>query len=442
MTTITRRLRPSMRKPTNLLLGATFACILSGPISAIAANQAQINTAIDNGLAYLAGQQAAGGYWPYGGYEQAATGAAAFSMLTQKGRWGTNAVAYQANVDQGISYLLQSASTMAVTTRNDGANVCPGGGASCTGVYWSGNGEATYTTGQVAMAIAEYGKSNPNGTATTSGPLANMTWKEISQGVINAYAASQSTAINGNRDGGWRYYIPGDGDSDMSTTQWAVLASIYGQSIGATTPQTVTDHLKTWLAAVQSTQAGFVGAGCYQPGPNDANANPCEAADTGGLLLSLKFTGASNSDPAVQSALKFLNDNWKAFDSATWYGNFNQPYAMWAQYKGLDTSIGLADTSTITNLLDPTCGGNSPTTCNWWQDYNNWLVGAQAGNGSWSGSGYWTQVLATSYNLSILGGTAVPFEPPPASVPEPATLGLVALALLGLVGTRRAKASV
>lgn len=411
-------------------LGASVACLAIGASSAMAASQIQINTAIDNGLAYLASQQTSGGVWNNNGYAQAQTGAAVFAMLSQQALWGSNAAAYQTDVNNGISYLLQSASTMSVSTRNDGASICPGGSGSCTGVYWSGNGEATYTTGQVAMAIATYAKGNPNAVATTSGPLANMTWKDIAQGIINSYAASQSSSINGNRDGGWRYYIPGNGDSDMSTTQWAVLASIYGQSLGATTPQTVTDHLKTWLAAVQASS----GVACYQPG-----IGPCEQADTGGMLLSLNFVGKTKTDPAVQSALAYLNTAWTGGLSA-WDGNFGQPYAMWAEYKGLELNIGLSDTTTILNLLDPTCGANSPTTCNWWQDYNQWLVNNQQGDGSWAGYYYWDSVLATAYDLPILGGAQIPVPPPPnSSVPEPATLGLVAMALVALARVRREK---
>jgi hypothetical protein len=286
------------------------------------------------------------------------------------------------------------------------------------------------------MAIAEYAKANGGhgAIATTSGPLAGMTWQQIAQGIINVYAANQSTGGHGypaDRDGGWRYYIgdTGYGDSDMSTTQWAVLASIYGESLGATTPQTVKDHLKTWLAAVQDP---ITGVACYQP-----STAPCEQADTGGLLLSLNFVGAQQTDPAVVAALKFLNNNW-ANGPAGWDGNFGQPYAMWADYKALELTIGKADTSTINNLLDVTCGGNSPTTCNWWQDYKEWLVKNQNGDGSWPGYFYWVSPLTAAYYLPILGGASIPVQPP-SGVPEPATLGLFAAALVALARTRRGK---
>jgi len=139
--------------------------------SRLRGTQAKINTAIDNGLGYLASTQAAGGYWNYGGYEQAATGAAAFAMIEQKARWGANAAAYQADVDKAMNYLLSTASTATVNTRNDGVNICPGGVGNCTSVYWYGAGETTYTTGQVAMAIADYGKLKGAGAVATTTDL-------------------------------------------------------------------------------------------------------------------------------------------------------------------------------------------------------------------------------------------------------------------------------
>jgi len=302
-------------------------------------------------------------------------------------------------VSNGINYLLSTATKTTVSTRNDTTPICPNAAVTCAGVYWDGAGEATYTTGLVTPALAFFAAAMPNAVATTSGPLANMTWKEIAQGITNMFAASQSTSINGDRWGGWRYYLPGNGDSDMSTTQWAVIAMTYDQVLGATTPTIVKDDLKNhWLPAVQAGD----GSGCYMLGYF------CDNSDTGGLLLSLNFVGTPATAPAVQAALSFFNSSWLNFASDYWYGNFGHPYAMWAQYKALETTIGLTDTSTITNLFDSTCGGNSPSTCNWYQDYNQWLVTNQNTDGSWTGYGPWYGVLATSFNLPILGGSQIP----------------------------------
>lgn len=421
-----------MAKFTWLPLAAALTATALAP--AMAATDAEITTAIDNGLAWLAGQQQADGSWAYGGYDQAATGAVVAAFISQQSHWGADATAYQTVVNNGISYLLDTASTSTVSTRNDGVNICPAGG-SCTGVYWYGAGESTYTTGLVATAIDQYGETKgASAVATASGPLAGYTWGQIAQGITNEYSASQSSVLNGNRDGGWRYYIPGNGDSDMSTTQWAVLSLIYDQTLGATTPAAVKSDLASWLAFAQDPGTG---AGCYQ-GPA---SGLCENSDTGGLLLSLKFLGASISDPAVQAALNFLNANWPTYANSTWYGNFGQPYAMWADYKALELWLGLDDTTTITNLLS-TCSGaglGSPTSgiCNWWQDYNQWLVANQNADGSWNGYAYWYGPLATAFDVGILGATYIPI---PVSTPEPASLALLGAGVAGLGLLRRRRA--
>lgn len=355
-------------------------------------------------------------YWNYGGYEPAATGAVVLAFMSQKDKWGVNAINYQAAMDKAMNYLLSVAATFTVGNspyvRDDGNNPC--GNSTCLGVYWpAANNEITYTTGLIAPAIALYAEGHANDVAITSGPLANLTWGEIAQGITNMFALSQSTASGGNRRGGWRYY-PGQGDSDSSTTQWAIISMIYNQTLGATTPQFVKDELKYWLAAVQS-DPSLPGAVCYQPGLNNPSTNPCEQSDTGGWLLGMKFVGYDLSNSQVQAALSFLNTNWTQSENG-WYGNFGHPYAMWSVYKGLEVTIGLEDTTHITNLLTP-CGApnNLPGsgTCNWWEDYNEWLVTSQNSDGSWTGYWYWTGPLATAFNINILGATSIPTDTTP-----------------------------
>jgi uncharacterized membrane protein len=224
------------------------------------------------------------------------------------------------------------------------------------GIYWpAANNEITYTTGLIAPAIATYAEGRANDVATTSGPLADLTWREIAQGITNLFAASQSTVYNGNRRGGWRYY-PGQGDSDASTTQWAVIAMIYDEILGATTPQFVKDELQYWLSAIQylnPNRPDVHGVACYQPG-----IGPCDHSDTGGPLLGLNFVGASLSD--------------------------------------LSATCGEPDDSPGSGI------------CNWWEDYNRWLVNNQNPDGSWNGAAYWTGPLATAFNLSILAPACVP----------------------------------
>jgi hypothetical protein len=405
-----------------LLIAAAIAGAFAAP-AATAATQAAINTAIDKGLGHLSATQQAGGYWNYGGYEPAATGAAAYAMLTQKAQWGANATTYQAQVDKAMAYLLANATKQTVSTRNDGVNIC--GGGTCDAVYWNAaSNEDTYTTGLIAPAIALYAKSNPSAVATTTGPLAGLTWSQIGQGINNAFAASQSTVNQGaNLRGGWRYMLGGPTyDSDMSTTQWASIAMTYNGTLGAATPAVLKTDLANFLSF---TQSAATGAGCYQ----GAASGLCDHSDTGGLLLSLSFLGKSSADPSVQKAIGFLNSNWAQPPSSDWYGNFGHPYAMWSVYKGLETTIGLADKTSI-SLAAGACGTlDAGTDCNWWQDYNDWLVANQAANGGWGGYSYWTDTLSTSFYLPILGGAEIPTTNP---IPEPSTYAMMLLGLASI----------
>lgn len=194
----------------------------------------------------------------------AATGAAAFAMLSQQSHWADtspgNVGLYATAVTNAVTYLLNNATLSTVSTRNDGVNICPGGSASCNGIYWgAGTGEETYTTGLVTPALVEYatrlgGGSGAVATATT-GPLVGRTWGQIAQMINNEWASGQNTASNGVFNGGWRYF-PGQGGggagtSDMSTTQWAVISFLYNGELGATVPAAIKTNLAAWLQTAQ-----------------------------------------------------------------------------------------------------------------------------------------------------------------------------------------------
>lgn len=404
-------MKTCFKKFSKLALGATLLCAALGTTTAMAATEAEKLAAIQNGLANLYSnrvESATEVYWPYGGYEPAATGAALLAFVSQKTKWGANAPTYQAVVNKAVTYLLNNATKSTVSTRNDGVNICPGGSGSCDAVFWNAaNNEDSYTTGLIIPGLMTYAAGKGSQVATATGPLAGMTWKEIAQANVNLWAASQSTANQGNRRGGWRYILGAGGyDSDSSTTQWGIVSLIYDQGMGAAIPLIVNQDLALWLAAVQAGN----GSACYQPG-----VEPCDHANTGGLLLGLKYLGKPLADAAVQNALAFLNNNWPQNANGIWYGNFGHPYAMWADYKGLELNIGTGNTTVITNLKTD-CGigmgkgpgnpsGSKP--CNWWEDYNEWLVRDQNANGSWNGYDYWTGNLATAFYVNILGATPI-----------------------------------
>src|SRR5437764_1216941 len=120
------------------LLMPFFAC--TPTVSA--ATDAEKQSAIRSGLAYLYNTQQAGGSWSYSGYEHAATGAASFALLSQQDKWNTEAAPYQAAVDKAMAYLLKDAHLADVSTRDDGTNICPDTEASCKAISWYDNADA------------------------------------------------------------------------------------------------------------------------------------------------------------------------------------------------------------------------------------------------------------------------------------------------------------
>lgn len=444
-----------------------------------AATEAQKLAAIQGGLAHLDYIQCktAGstfGSWSSSGcggsYRDAYTGMSIFAFLARVSDWpAAKTATYQADIDNGMVYLLTNASTASVSTNTDGVNICPGGSGSCTAIYWNVSGEPTYATGFVAQAIGAYALTKgASAVAITSGPLAGLTWVQVAQGITNAYAAAQQGSnSNAIYDGGWRYSIPSTyTQADMSTTQWGAIASGYGESVGAVTPAYVKTHLKTYLA---NSIINSSGAACYTPGTGGCSIGPTYG-ENGGWLVSNSYAGQA----ANAGVVGFMNTSWKTAANS-YSGNFGHPYGMWASYKGVGSYYGLADTAHITNRLTD-CGvaaGNGPGVasqsggvCSWWEDYNEWLVNGTAtypatipntqiatdggGNKYWTGYSSWSDPLSTAVDVSILAAAVLPTtitQPPPTTVPVLSAVGIGVLALLLALGgfmamkTRRAHSS-
>jgi hypothetical protein len=436
-----------MEKMTRLATVISVACATLSS-SAYAATEAEKRAAIDKGLAYLATtQNAAAGYFGGGGtdYLIANTGAALTAFLEEKPNWitGANAAAYQAAVDKGLNYLFSQASVVAIGAQPAGNPDGDGNGVGVKLYPGGSNNRDTYVTGIALPAIAASGTPNA---LVTVGPLAGRTdgsgaggaWthKDVVQNTIDYFAYGQSDPATGNNAGGWRYYA-NYGNSDQSTTQWPVIAALYASKMGVTVPAFEKTELAKWVAYIQNDTTGAAG----YDGPNSAYGTMNE---TGALLLMQDFLGLPTSNADVQKAIKYINDNWQiALGGASGYqGNFGQPYAMWAIYKGLEVTIGLDNMTAIANLRPGNCGGdvdNPDHGCNWWEDYNESLVSSQNANGSWNGYSSWNVGLATPWFINILAATKIPDGN---DVPEPGTLILLGAGLLGGLAIRRRRSPV
>jgi hypothetical protein len=428
-----------MRKKL-ISMSITLSLFLGAAGMALAATEADKRAAIDNGLAWLATQQNAAGAIGSGGvdYLLSQTGSALLAFLEEKPNWGANAATYQEVVDKGFNYLLSNVSVVSISPQPAGNPDADGNGVGVKLYPGGTNSRDTYVTGIALPAIAKSGTPDDlvsvgalAGRTDGSGAGGAWTYKDVVQNTIDYYAFGQSDPATGNYRGGWRYYA-NYGNSDQSTTQWPVISSLYATEMGVSTPGFVKSELAYWTDYIQNPTTGA--AGYMNPYSPYGEIN-----ETGALLIMQDFLGWGTSDVRVQKALSYLNTHWQETANSTYDGNFGHPYAMWAVYKGLELTIGLDDTTYITNLrpqggtqLDP------GDTWNWWEDYCEYLVQTQGASGNWVGYSYWNQHLATAWNINILAATKIPGgsnggDP----VPEPSAMLLFGTSLLGLAGYAR-----
>ena len=270
----------------------------------------------------------------------------------------------------------------------------------------------------------------------TTGPLAGRTdgtgpggaWthKDVVQNTVDYFAYGQADPGN-SAQGGWRYYAD-YGQADNSTAQWPVIGMLFAQKMGVTAPSFVASELENWIDYIQHYPGD--GGSDYDTG----HAWGSNMSRTGALLIEMAYAGYPTGDATEQAryaaALGYINGQWNTGPSATWNGNFGHPYAMWSVYKGLDSTIGTDDTTTITPRLQGGAVIDAGDTWNWWEDYCEYLVSTQNSSGYWGGYSNWNAYLATPWNINILAATQVP---PPPPIPEPVTMAGLALGIGGLV---------
>jgi hypothetical protein len=299
--------------------------LMVAPAQAQAPDQLRINSAIANGLSFLATQQQANGSWcdPYLATQDCIATTGLVLMIFQENALRTGWLPsnpnyqYEPQVSAGLTYLFNNI---------DGTIVSAG----FFGVY------PTYDTSIGIMAIAL--SVAPNHVIPV-GLFEGYTYKSVLQGMINWLQANRNPA-----DGGWSYYAYGYNGyiepSDQSNTSYAALALEYAHSpqynFNLDISSSVIAGLATWSANDQDLVPGVDWGGAFYD--NLQSLPGANIYRTGGLLHELALVGETATSPRVQDAVSFIQNVWGNIagegSGGGWIGNYQ---AMFSLMKGMES---------------------------------------------------------------------------------------------------------
>ena len=370
---------------TTAIVVLLVACAIG---TANAATRAQIETAIQKGITWLAGQQNPDGSW--GSYDRVGHTGLAVVKLEERAIKELHlspfdpAYMYSAHVKKGLDYLFGQAET-----HGPGKGIC----------FAKGHHE-TYSTGIAMMAIAA--SESPNRLVNMPGSLVDgWTYQQVLHGCVDFFVWSQ------NPDGAWRYRWKQE-PSDQSNTGYAVLGLAYAEQLfGIPVPASLKSGLNNWINTIQDDVDGDTsdGGSWYTPASSWVNL-----LKTGNLIFEMTFVGDVPSDQRFKDAMAYIERHWRDSNVDPGWGFARHPanyQAMYCLMKGLQYSgIDLIDTDGDT-VPDDNWFNQEPTKSPS-QDFASVLVAHQRPDGSWP-SDYWgNPILTTAWALLTLEKSAPP----------------------------------
>ncbi len=394
-------------------------CLVAVPLWA--ASPANIEIAVQKGVAWLATQQKPDGSWTVDGYPVGETGLVLSKLVERAHELGQDpfdpdSYSYASNVNAGYSYLFSKAHQYGgrcLYIPNNGyygdsycydpswypsqfywADAAPAGSL----VIDSGNDHMGYENGVSTMAIAA--TKTPNKVVSSGNAAVNgLTYKQVVEKLVAHTVWSQEA------NGGWHYYAH-LGASDNSPTGYTVLGLRYAEApsfgFNVTVPASTKTKLKVWVDYIQNDTTGA--SGYTQPGQYD------NALKTGNLLFQSEFADPGSAWAAgVQSrAIGYLQDNWISAGGA-WYGGWKRSDGL-AWYQATYNIMKGFQTLNVDTI---TVGVNTIDWFNGTGQFADTILAAQNANGSWTSDVWGGNVLSTVWALLTLEKIA---PPPPINV--------------------------
>lgn len=280
--------------------------------TAQAANPTEIETAITNGLAWLAAQQKDDGHFEATGHTKGRHVAATCLALVKFEHRGWELYPapggqgpfdpryqYHQTVADGLKYMFQQ-----MKVQGNFVYVVP---------VPSGQVGYVYETGICMMAVA--GVQQPNWLLDVD-PVKGMTYGQVMQGMLNWMADAQNDPTDVPAPpacavGGWGYTANDFGGCDNSNTGYATLGigsaiSLPPYGFGLTVTPSVLANLNTFVNNIQDPVSG---GSAYEPCPSK-NTYCLNILKAGNLLYEMALVGRPPGHATVTKAIHFIQSAW------------------------------------------------------------------------------------------------------------------------------------